>query len=206
MTFQRAIGVVVALTFLFAVAVGQDRSTGGIKGRVHVETGSPAGVSVIVRQGDRELTRAKTDLNGDFTVPGLAPWFYGVTFRKPGLSVGTIEGVEVKAGKTRSLTRLILSIDEGSIAFIRGSVFNETGLSLPNARVELARILDDGTVKKIYGRVTNETGSFVFRLSPDAAKYRVTAKADGRQPASKDVEVDSAAVYRIAISLQPTAK
>ncbi len=206
MRFQRAIGVVVALS-LFAVVGGQDRSTGGIKGKVRVETGSPAGVLVIVRQGDRELTRAKTDRNGDFTVSGLAPGFYGLTFRKPGLSVGAIENVEVKARKIRSLgDRLILSIDEGSIAFIRGSVFNETGLSLPNARVELARILDDGTVKKIDGRVTNETGSFVFRLAPDAAKYRVTAKADGRQPASKDVEVDSAAVYRIAISLQPTAK
>ena len=206
MGFQRAIGVVVALGFLFAVVVGQDRPTGTLKGRVHVETGSPAGVAVIVRQGDRELTRAKTDRNGDFTLSGLAPGIYGLTFRKPGLSVGTIDGIEVKAGKTRSFRDLILSIDDGSIAFIRGSVFNETGLSLPNARVELARILDDGTVKKIDGRVTNETGSFVFRLSPDAAKYRVTAKADGRQPASKDVEVDSAAVYRIAISLQPTAK
>ena len=207
MRSHRAIGIVVALGFFFAVVSGQDRSTGAIKGKVRVETGSPAGVSVIVRQGDRELTRAKTDRNGDFTVPGLAAGFYGLTFRKPGLSVGTIENVEVKAGKTRSLgDRLILSIDEGSIAFIRGSVFNEAGLSLPNARVELARILDDGTVKKIDGRVTNETGSFVFRLAPDAAKYRVTAKADGRQPASKDVEVDSAAVYRIAISLQPTVK
>ena len=206
MRLHRAMCVVVALGFLFAAVVGQDRGTGGIKGRVRVESGSPAGVSVIVRQGDRELTRARTDRNGDFTLPGLAPGIYGLTFRKPGLSVGTIEGVEVKAGKTRSLTRLILSIDEGSIAFIRGSVFNETGLSLPNARVELARILDDGTVKKIDGRITNETGSFSFRLAPDAAKYRVTAKADGRQPASKDVEVDSAAVYRIAISLQPTAK
>jgi hypothetical protein len=206
MKLHRAIGVVVALGFLFAVVVAQDRSTGAIKGKVRVETGSPAGVSVIVRQGDRELTRVKTDRNGDFTVPGLAPGIYGLTFRKPGLSVGTIDGIEVKAGKTRSFRDLILSIDEGSIAFIRGSVFNEAGLSLPNARVELARILDDGTSKKIDGRVTNETGSFVFRLPPDAAKYRVTAKADGRQPASKDVEVDSAAVYRVAISLQPTAK
>src|SRR2546422_6265060 len=38
-------GVVVALGFLFVVVVGQDRATGAIKGRVHVETGSPAGVS-----------------------------------------------------------------------------------------------------------------------------------------------------------------
>lgn len=207
MRLQKAIGVVVAAGLLFVMAVGQDRSTGVIKGKVRVETGSPAGVSVVVRRGDREVTSVTTDRGGDFTVQRLTPGVYGLTFRKPGLSVGTIENVEVKAGKTRSLgDRLVLSIDEGSIAFIRGSVFNEAGLSMPNARVELARILDDGTVKKIDGRVTNETGSFVFRLTPDTARYRVTAKAEGREPASKDVEVDSAAVYRIAISLRLTAK
>lgn len=207
MRLQKAIGVVVVAGLLFVMAVGQDRSTGVIKGKVRVETGSPAGVSVVVRQGDREVMRVTTDRSGDFMVQRLTPGVYGLTFRKPGLSVGTIENVEVKAGKTRSLgDRLVLSIDEGSIAFIRGSVFNEAGLSLPNARVELARILDDGTVKKIDGRVTNETGSFVFRLTPDTARYRVTAKAEGREPASKDVEVDSAAVYRIAISLRLTAK
>ena len=207
MRLRKAIVSALALGLLFVMAVAQDRSTGGIKGKVRVETGSPAGVSVVVRQGDREITRVNTDRNGDFSVQGLTPGIYGLTLRKPGLSVGTIENLEVKAGKTRSLgDRLVLSIDEGSIAFIRGSVFNETGLSLPNARVELARVLDDGNLKKIDGRVTNETGSFVFRLAPDTAKYRITAKADGRQPASQDVEVDSAAVYRIAISLQPAGK
>ena len=161
---------------------------------------------MIVRQGDREVTHATTDRSGDFSVR-LAPGTYGLTFRKPGLSVGAIENIEVKAGKTRTLgDRLVLSVDEGSITFIRGSVFNEAGYSLPNARVELARVLDDGTVKKIDGRITNETGSFVFRLAPDTAKYRVTAKADGKQPASKDVEVDSPAVYRVAITLQPAPK
>ena len=134
----------------------------------------------------------------------LAPGVYGMTFRKTGLSVSTIDAVEVKAGKTRSLSdRLYLSVDEGSIAFLRGSVFDEAGRSLPNARVELARILDDGSLKKLDGRVTNETGSFVFRLTPDPAKYRITAKADHMQTASKDVEVESAVVYRIAISLLP---
>lgn len=189
------------------VVAAQDRSTGMIKGKVRVETGSPAGVSVVVRRGESEVSRVTTDQNGDFSVAKLTPGIYGLTFRKPGLSVGTIEPVEVKAGKTRTLgDRLVLSIDEGSIAFIRGSVFNEKGLSLPNARVELARILDDGTLKKIDGRVTNETGSFVFRLTPDPARYRLTAKADHMQAASKDVAVDSAVVYRIAISLEPVPK
>jgi hypothetical protein len=130
-----------------------------------------------------------------------------VTLRKTGLSVGTIENIEVKAGKTHSLgDNLVLSIDEGSIAFIRGSVFNKDDRSVPNVRIELARIEADGTVKKIDGRITNEIGAFVFRLSPESAKYRVTAKPNGGEPVSKDVDVDGAAVYRLALSLKPPAK
>src|SRR6185295_7057812 len=104
--------------------VAQDRGDGGIKGKVRAETGSAAGVTVIVRQGEKEIRRSETDKNGEFTVR-VSPGTYGLTFRKPGLSVGTIENIEVKAGKIRTLgDRLVLTIDEGSIAFIRGSVFN----------------------------------------------------------------------------------
>jgi carboxypeptidase family protein len=109
----------------------------------------------------------------------------------------------VKAGKTRSLNRLILTIDEGSIAFIRGSVFTAEGRSVPNAKIELAKLLEDGTAKKIDGRITNETGQFVFRLSPEPGKYRVSVKPDGLPPVSQDMEVDGAAVYRVALSLPP---
>ena len=199
--------VFLALILLATQVFAQDRSTGGIKGKVRVETGSPSGVSVIVRQGDREVTRGITDKNGEFVVSRLTPGLYGLTLRKPGLSVGTIENIEVKAGKTRSLgDRLILAIDEGSIAFIRGSVFNQDGRSVPNVRIELAKIEDDGTARKIDGRVTNEIGSFVFRLSPDAARYRITAKPNGAEPVRQDVAIDGAAVYRIALSLKPPAK
>jgi hypothetical protein len=193
--------LVVLITFV-QVLGAQDRSTGGLKGKVRVETGTPGGVAVIVRQGDREIAHGTTDKNGEFVVSRLTPGRYGVTLRKPGLSVGSIEDVEVKAGKTRSLgDRLVLSIDEGSIAFIRGSVFDQNDRSVPNIRIELARIEADGTTKKIDGRVTNEIGAFVFRLTPDVAKYRITAKPNGGQPVSKDVDVDGAAVYRIALSV-----
>lgn len=186
--------------------VAQDKSTGGFKGKVRVEVGTPAGVTVVIRQAEREVGRVVTEKNGEFTVNRLKPGLYGLTLRKSGLSVGTIENIEVKAGKTRSLgDRLILTIDEGSIAFIRGSVFDLDGRSVPNARVELARIEADGSVKKIDGRVTNEIGSFVFRLTPDPAKYRVTAKAKNSDPVSKDVEVDGAAVYRVALTIKPSA-
>ena len=194
-----------AVAIVFIAAVGsfaQDKSLGAIKGKVRVETGTPAGVTVTVRRGQTEVTHATTDKNGEFLVSRLSPGVYGLTFRKAGLSIGTIEDVEVKAGKTRSLgDRLILTIDEGSIAFLSGSVFSADGRSVPNAKVELSRILEDGSLKKIDGRITTETGSFKFRLSPDPAKYRVSVKAGGAEPITKDVEIDGAAVYRVALSL-----
>ena len=204
MRFKKTLFVLAIMLVTAGIAVGQDKSLGAIKGKVRVETGTPGDVTVVVRRGETEVTRSTTNKNGEFLVSRLAPGVYGLTFRKPGLSIGSIEDVEVKAGKTRSLgDRLILTIDEGSIAFLSGSVFNATGRSVPNAKVELARILEDGTAKKIDGRVTTETGSFKFRLSPEPGKYRVSVKTDGAEPVSKDVEIDGAAVYRVALSLPP---
>jgi len=197
-----------ALLLLLSFAcLAQDKTTGAIKGKVRVEKGSPADVAVILRQGEREVTRTATDKKGDFVIARIAPGVYGVTLRKPGLSVGSIEPVEVKAGKTRTLgDRLVLSIDEGSIAFIRGSVFTQGGRSVPGVRVELARIVGESSTQKIDFRITGETGEFVFRLPPDAAKYRLTLKADGVEPASQEVAVDSAAVYRVAFTAKPLPK
>jgi hypothetical protein len=187
--------------------LAQDKTTGAIKGKVRVEQGSPGGIAVILLQGDQEVTRAATDRKGEFTIAHVTPGVYSLRFRKPGLSVGTIEPLDVKAGKTRTLgDRLVLSVDDGSIAFLRGSVFAESGRSVPGVRVDLVKVIDENSVQKIDARVTGETGEFVFRLSPEKAKYRVTVKADGAQLASKDVEVDSAAVYRVALTLKPMPK
>ncbi len=206
MTLMKTTFATVLLLILSVACQAQDKTTGAIKGKVRVEQGSPSGVAVILIEGDREVTRTATDKKGEFTIGHIVPGVYGVKFRKPGLSVGSIDGLEVKAGKTRALHDLILGIDEGSIAFLRGSVFTESGRSVPGVRVELARILAENSVQKIDARVTGETGEFVFRLPPETAKYRVTAKAEGAQPISKDVEIDSAAVYRVALTLKPVPK
>jgi hypothetical protein len=203
MRFNKILPLLAFVVVCAGVSVAQDKTLGAIKGKVRVETGTPSGVTVVVRRGEKEVTRSTTDKNGEFLVSRLTPGMYGLTFRKTGLSIGSIEDVEVKAGKTRSLgDRLILTIDEGSIAFLSGSVFTAEGRSVPNAKVELSRILEDGTTKKIDGRITTETGSFKFRLAPEPAKYRVTVKTDGA-PVTKDVEIDGAAVYRVALSLPP---
>lgn len=207
MRFKKSLFVIAVMLSISSVSLAQEKSLGAIKGKVRVETGTPAGVTVVVRRGETEVTRSATNKDGDFLVSKLTPGTYGLTFRKSGLSVGTIEDVEVKAGKTRSLgDRLVLTIDEGSIAFLSGSVFSAEGRSVPNAKVELSRILEDGTTKKIDGRITTETGSFKFRLSPDAAKYRVSVKPEGAEAVTKDVEIDGAAVYRVALNLPAKPK
>jgi hypothetical protein len=205
MKLQKTLLVMAALLLSTSV-LAQDR-TGGVKGKVRVEAGTPSGVAVAVRQGDIEIARGLTAKNGDFELTGLKPGRYGLTFKKSGLSVGTIEGVEIKAGKSKSLgDRLILTIDEGSIAFIRGSVFDEGDRSLPNVKIELARVEADGTLKKIDSRVSNEIGAFVFRLTPEVRKYRITAKPPRGEEVTKDVDVDGPAVYRIAISIKSPAR
>ena len=207
MTLTKSSFTAVLLLLLSLSCFAQDKKTGAIKGKVRVERGSPSGVAVILLQGDREVSRTLTDKRGDFVMSRVAPGTYSVRFRKAGLSVGTIDDVTVREGQTRPLgDRLYLTIDEGSIAFIRGSVFTEDGRSVPGVRVDLVRIINETSTQKLDSRVTGETGEFVFRLPPETAKYRVTLKADGTQPASKDVEVESAVVYRVALVYKKNPK
>jgi hypothetical protein len=201
-------GAVVLCMALSVLCSAQDKTTGGIKGKVQVDGNStPENVSVIVRQGDREVRRVETNRKGEFVVQGLPPGLYGLTLRKPGLSVGTLEKIEVRAGKTRGVSeRLFLPVDTGSLAFVRGSVFNEAGRSVRNARVEIALIEPDGKTKKLDGRISNEAGIFIFRLTPERARYRITVKADRMETATQDVEIEGAGRTNIAVTLHPSAK
>lgn len=185
-------------------APAQQPQTGGVRGRVRVGAGHPEGISVSVRQGEREVRETRTNAKGEFEISGLAPGSYGLTFRKPGVQVGRMT-VEVRAGKVLSLPKdkLFLPVDEGAIAFIRGSVFDAAGRGFPGARVELELLRGDGTSKKLDDRVTNGLGQFAFRMTPEPARYRVTARADGMETATAEVSVDSAAIFRVGLTLSP---
>ena len=208
-----ACAVVFALTLAGAASAQkkkqkQEPTTGSIVGRVKVAPGAtPGGVAVTVRRGGEEVAQRETNSKGEFEFQGLAPGTYGLTLRKAGLEVGKMEDVEVRAGKTVSLKdRLYLPVDDGAIAHIRGSVFDANGRSVNAAKVELARVEADGSLRKLDSRVSNATGSFAFRLPPGRARYRLTAKADGAEPATQDLDVDGAAIYRVALSLHPSKK
>jgi len=104
--------------------------------------------------------------------------------------------------------RLVLSIDESAIAYVRGSVFTASGRSAPGVRVELFRVNANGSERKIEERITSEeTGQFAFRLSPESGKYLVVAKPRGIEPVRGEViNIDGPAIYRTAISLPPLVK
>ena len=184
-------------------------TTGTVRGRLKVAQGaSPSGVEVTVQRGEDEVARTTTDAKGEFEVRNLEPGTYRLVFRKPGLQVGRLNDVEVRAGKTNTYKgdNLYLGVDEGAIAHLRGSVFTAAGMSVPGARVDVARVLADGSLRKLDSRVTNSTGSFAFRLSPEPADYRVTVKANGAEAVTQDVHVDGAQIYRVALSLKPAAR
>ena len=72
--------------------------------------------------------------------------------------------------------------------------------SVTAAEVKVERVNTDGSTKKIGTVMTNIYGEFTFHQSEGSAKYRMTAKYKDAT-ATKDIDVTSAAIYRLAISL-----
>ncbi len=66
-------------------------------------------------------------------------------------------------------------------AVVAGTVFREPGFALPGAEVELVRVVppDSGRRAKPLRTRTDSRGEFAFQVAPEAAEYRVTARARG---------------------------
>jgi len=198
--------VILLLAVSVSVALGQE--TGGVKGKVRTTKGEGiAGVSVTARQNSEDVKSATSDNKGNFELEGLKAGLYNIVFSKNGYSSGLMYNVEVKQKKTNNLgDRLVLTIDQGTQVIIKGTVFDQDGRSVAGAKVEIEKFLSDGSTKKIgsgftsYGGAPTARGEFTFKFSEGAAKFRVTASAGGAS-ASKEVEVSSAAIYRLAITL-----
>ena len=198
-----------AFILLLACVAGgaaQDNSfiTASLKGKVRDENGKNlANVSVVLRQGEKEVKSATTDKNGEFMFDNLKPGVYGLTFRKAGLTTTSLEDLTLRAGdKFQLKDKITMDVNEGDLALIRVSVFTAEGRSAAGIKVELMRISADGSMKKLEEGFTGLYGQFAFRRTPDAAQYRIIAKI-ASNPASEVVNVDGAAIYRTAIQLPP---
>ncbi len=192
--------------FLFAIffllAPSLFAQTGGLKGKVRTNSGSGiANATIIVRQDAKDIKTVKSDVKGNFLIEGLRSGKYIVVFDANGYSSGLLNNVEVKDNNVRNLgDRLILSVDQGTQIIIKGSVFYREGTSVSGAKVEIERVNADGSTKNLGSGFTNVSGEFTFHQPQNSAKIRVTAKFKGVS-GSKDIDVENAAIYRLAITL-----
>jgi 5-hydroxyisourate hydrolase-like protein (transthyretin family) len=178
------------------------QETGGIKGKVRTTRGDGiSGVTISARQNGEDIKTITTDGGGKFVLENLKTGIYNIVFTKNGYSSGLKYDVEIRRGKIGDLgDRLILTVDQGTQVIIKGSVFNQDGRSLAGVEVKIERLAENGSAQKIGSVYTNVSGEFTFRQPEGAAKFRLTASAKSAA-ASKEVEVSSAAIYRLAITL-----
>jgi hypothetical protein len=201
------ISILFILISAFSSAIAFSQDTGGIKGKVRTTRGNAiSGVTITARQNGEDVKSVASDGGGKFVLENLKTGIYNIVFTKNGYSSGLKYDVEVRKGKVGDLgDRLILTVDQGTQVIIKGSVFSEDGRSVSGAEVKIERISENGSAKKIGSIYTNVSGEFTFRQPEGAAKFRVTASAKGAS-ASKEVEVSSAAIYRLAITLKVSSE
>ena len=195
--------VLLAALFAFSSVLSIAQDTGGVKGKVRTPKGEGiAAATVTARQNNEDVKSATADAKGTFVLDNLKPGTYNLVFSKKGYSSGVLYNVEVKQKKIGNLgERLVLTVDQGTQVIIKGSVFAPDGRSVGGAEIKIERLESDGSTKKVGSSVSNYSGEFTFRFNEGAAKYRVTASMKN-SAASKEVEVDSAAIYRLAITLE----
>ena len=189
------------LTLALSVGFAAAQET-GVKGKVRNQKGDGiSGASVTARQNGKDVKSSKSDSKGNFELTGLKSGIYNLVIDKSGYSAGLLYDVEVKNDKVRDLgNRLVLTVDQGTQVIIKGSIFDPNGRSVGGAKVEVEKVLSDGSTKKAGSGIASYSGEFTFRFPEGANKFRITASANGAK-ASEEVEVDSAAIYRLAITL-----
>lgn len=191
----------ICLSAIFALTAAVSAQSGGVKGKVRAPNGKGIpNATITVRLDGKEMKTAASDSKGEFTITGLEKGKYNITFDATGYSLGVLHGVEVRDGIRSLGDRLILSIDRGTQVLIQGSVFSKEGGSLAAAKIELEQLNADGSTKSLGSTYSNTAGEFAFRRPEGVAKLRVTAKLKGVS-GSKDLDVEEAAIYRVAITL-----
>lgn len=193
----------ITVIVLFSLAVmAQDKTTGGVKGTVRNNEGDKiAGVSVAARQNDKDVRIVKTDGKGEFVLNGLTPGVYRFVFNKDGLSESMTGDVSIKGGNISTLKRLVMFVDQGTLALIRGSIFDTDGRIVRGAKIEVVRV-SGGNLRNMGEKFSDNNGEFSFRFPSEAARYRFTVSISGAETATKDLDVDGAEVYRFAVSLK----
>jgi len=200
------VGVVTILSFSIIAISAQ--GLGNVKGKVTTPAGKKIqNVKVTARKNGKNLRSTSTDRNGKFRLTGLEAGRYNLVFEKYGYSAGVLYNVLIKQNKTNNIENknVFLTVDEGTLVIIKGSVFNQAGRSIYGAKVRIEEIRTDKVPRKKAVTYTSESGEFTFRFAEGTKKLRVTATAR-KVSTSKEIEVSEAAIYRLALTLNMPVK
>ena len=94
-------------------------------------------------------------------------------------------------------------------AVVGGTVFRESGLSLPGAEVMIAPDPQPGQtpVKIAYPKaVSDNRGEFAFRVPVTAMRYVIKAKMKGFQPQEKTVDIEGEQRTDVTLVLPAVSK
>lgn len=203
MKFQFKYAATGAIVLCAMMAIQAPAQNGSIRGRVKEQNGrqlEEVEIRAIDAADKQRVFEARSDSKGEFTL-GLPAGSYSLSFQKQGYKTFTTRKLDVAAGETVKLSRVIEMAREGeSYAVIRGAVLQGVGFTLSNAAVTIERI--DGGRKFRQETVSREGGEFAFRLRAEKARYRLTASARGFQPSSVEIEIEGDEVRNIAITLK----
>jgi 5-hydroxyisourate hydrolase-like protein (transthyretin family) len=186
----------------FCAMAAQDKTNGGVKGVVkNADDKKLSGVTIEARQGSEKIATTQTDDKGNFVLSNLKPGIYRFAFKKDGYSEGISGDVTIKAGSVLTLKNLILFVDKGVLAIVRGAVFDANGYLVPGAKVVVYRI-DGDSLRKINEKYAGSDGEFGFRLPAKTARYRIQAVWRNLE-GSKDFEFSGGEISQVAVSIKP---
>ena len=199
--------ILLTAVFAFSAIFVSAQTLGGVKGKVRTTDGDGiSDVTITARKNGADVKSVKSAGNGEFVLDGLESGMYNLVFEKNGYSSGVLYNIEVKKKKVEDLGgRLVMRTDQGTQIIIKGSVFTQDGRSVTGAEIKIEKLNADGSVKKVGSGTTSSSGEFTFRQPEGAARFRITASMKDSK-ASKEIEVDSAAIYRMALTLEMPRK
>ena len=122
----------------------------------------------------------------NFVMDGLESGIYNFAFSKDGYGSGILYNVEVKKNKiTRaSANRLILATDQGTQVLVKGSVFNQDGVSYTASRSRLKESSRRRLDEKSRFRLHQPSGRIYFSFSArrgEISRHRFGERHLGKQ-------------------------
>jgi hypothetical protein len=176
--------------------------TSGVKGKVKTAKGKGLpGVSVTVIKDGFEIKQEETNEKGEFLIEGLEEGTYSFTFEKDGFNGGSLKRMQLLKGQIRNLgDNLVLKVSDNSLyVFLRASVFDQDGLAVRGAKVEISKSSDNKRITALY---TNDAGEITLRLPDQNGTFKFTAIYQNAEPVSGETIVEGAGMYHKLLKIK----